>query len=133
MIEEQPNIPITPETLVEKVREMRDQGHRLVQIGTTPLKDTIEINYSFDKDGKFTNLRLQVPGIGAVLPSISGVYFCAFIYENEMHDLFNIQIDGIAIDFKGKFYKTAVKFPFACKPPTESAPEPAAAPQPVAS
>ena len=126
MIEEQPIIAVTPETLLEKVREMHDQGHRLVQIGTTPLKDIIEVNYSFDKDGRFVNLRVQIPGTGAVLPSISGIFWCAFIYENEMHDLFNIQVDGIAIDFKGKFYQTAVKFPFACKAP-ETQPAPAAA------
>ena len=130
MIEEQPIIPVTPENLLEKVQEVQAQGWRLVHIGTTPLKEIIEITYSFDKDGKFQNLRLEVPGQGAVLPSISGIYWCAFIYENEMHDLFNIQIDGIAIDFKGKFYKTAVKFPFACKAPAAT-PAPAAA-QPAA-
>ena len=123
MIEEQPIIPITPETLLVKTQEMRDQGWRLVQIGATPLKDTIEVNYSFDKEGKFVNLRAVLPGQGAALPSISGIYWCAFIYENELHDLFNIGVSGIVIDFKGKLYKTAVKFPFACKTP-DAAPQP---------
>ena len=121
MIEEQPNIAVTPETLVAKVQELKEQGWRLVQIGATPLKDTIEVNYSFDKEGKFQNLRAVVPGQGAALPSVSGVYWCAFIYENELHDLFNIAVSGIAIDFKGTLYKTAVQFPFACKTP-EAAP-----------
>ena len=133
MIEEQPITIISPETLLERVKEMRDQGWRLVHIGTTPLKEILEITYSFDKEGKFENLRLQIPGEGACLPSVSGIFWCAFIYENEMHDLFNIQVDGIAIDFKGKFYKTAVKFPFACKTP-DTAPAPAvvSASQPAA-
>jgi len=124
MIEEQPIIVITPETLVEKVQEMQKQGHRLVQIGATPLKDIIEVNYSFDKDGQFQSLRVQVPGTGAILPSVSAVYWCAFIYENELHDLFGIDVQGIAVDFKGKFYKTAVRFPFAPKTPED---KPAAA------
>jgi ech hydrogenase subunit D len=47
------------------------------------------------------------------LPSISSIYLCAILYENEIHDLFGVQVAGIAIDFKGKFYKTAIKFPFA--------------------
>jgi ech hydrogenase subunit D len=33
------------------------------------------------------------------------------LYENEIHDLFGVPVDGLAIDFKGNFYKTAVKFP----------------------
>lgn len=126
MIEEQPIIAITPEVLVEKVRELHSQGQRLVQIGATALKDGIEVNYSFDKEGKFQTLRIQLPAAGATLPSISGVYWCAFIYENELHDLFGIAVEGIAIDFKGKFYKTAVSFPFACKTPAET-PAPVAA------
>ncbi len=120
MIEDQPNIPVTAATLVAKVYEMRDSGHRLVQIGATPLKDVVELNYSFDRDGRFTNLRLEVPAATARIPSVSGAYWCAFIYENELHDLFNIQVDGIAVDFKGEFYKMAVRFPFASPPPEPS-------------
>ena len=29
-----------------------------------------------------------------------------------MHDLFNVQVDGMAVDFQGNLYKTTVKFPF---------------------
>ncbi|MCK7507946.1 MAG: NADH-quinone oxidoreductase subunit C [Desulfobacterales bacterium] len=47
------------------------------------------------------------------VPSISGVYLGAFIYENEIHDLYGIHVTGINIDFKGTFYKTAVKYPFS--------------------
>lgn len=127
MIEDQPNILVTADTLVAKVYEMRDSGHRLVQIGATPLKDVVELNYSFDREGRFTNLRLQVPAATARVPSVSGAYWCAFIYENELHDLFKIQVDGIAVDFKGEFYKMAVRFPFASPPPVPSDP-PTAAP-----
>ncbi len=126
MIEDQPNIPVTPDTLVTKVCEMRYGGHRLVQIGATPLKDVVELNYSFDRDGHFTNLRLQVPAATARVPSVSGVYWCAFIYENELHDLFKIQVDGIAVDFKGEFYKMAVRFPFANALPAPPDPSTAA-------
>ena len=62
------------------------------------------------------------------MPSISSIYLCAILYENEIHDLFGVQVAGIAIDFKGKFYKTAIKFPFASAkiPCASSAAAPAA-------
>jgi ech hydrogenase subunit D len=46
------------------------------------------------------------------VPSISSIYSCAFLYENEMHDLFELQVDGMVVDFKGNLYKTAMKYPF---------------------
>ncbi len=115
---------------------MRKQGYRLVQIGATRLPEHVELTYSFDRDSRLANLRFQVPAAGARVPSISSIYWCAFLYENELHDLFNIQVDGMAVDFHGLLYETTVKFPFgstkaaAVKPPPSvpSAPPPAPAP-----
>jgi ech hydrogenase subunit D len=121
---------ITVETLPDKVKAMKAQGRRLVQISATRLPDTIELTYSFDLDSQLANLRLALPADKPQLPSVSSIYLCAVLYENEIHDLFGVQVDGIAIDFKGNFYKTAVKFPFAAAPacaPPKPAPAPAAA------
>lgn len=104
---------ITIETLPDKVKAMREQGRRLVQISATQLPGAIELTYSFDLDRQLANLRLSLSGEEPRLPSISSIYLCAVLYENEIHDLFGVQVDGLAIDFKGNFYKTAVKFPFA--------------------
>ena len=103
---------ITVETLADKVKAKHKQGHRLVQISATQLPGAIELTYSFDLDSQLTNLRLSLPGEKPHLPSISSIYLCAVLYENEIHDLFGVQVDGLAIDFKGNFYQTAVKFPF---------------------
>jgi ech hydrogenase subunit D len=46
------------------------------------------------------------------------MYWNAFIYENEMHDLFGIQVRGMNIDFKGTLIRTAVKHPFGQPPVT---------------
>jgi ech hydrogenase subunit D len=104
---------ITMETLLAKVKAKREQGCRLVQISATQLPDAIELTYSFDLDSRLSNLRLSLPGEKPRLPSISSIYLCAILYENEIHDLFGVQVEGIAIDFKGNFYRTAIKFPFA--------------------
>jgi ech hydrogenase subunit D len=103
--------------LVEKAKELCGSGYRLVQIGCTALSGGFEITYSFDKDYSLLNLRVGVPSAGAEVPSISGVYWSAFLYENEMHDLFGINVRGMALDYKGNFYRTAVKTPFSPPPP----------------
>jgi ech hydrogenase subunit D len=104
---------ITIDTLLEKVQAKKTQGCRLVQISATQMPDQVELTYSFDLDRQLTNLCLSLPGEAPRLPSVSAIYFCAVLYENEIHDLFDVQVDGLVIDFKGNLYKTAVKFPFA--------------------
>lgn len=104
--------PLTRDALLQQARLMKQQGYRLVQIGVTRLPEQLELTYSFDLEGRLRNFRLQLPATEPRVPSISGVYWCAFLYENEMHDLFGVQVDGIAVDFHGHLYQTAVKFPF---------------------
>ena len=103
--------------LVGSVEQFRNEGYRLVQIGCTKVGDLYEINYSFDKDYHFENIRIIIAADTEV-PSISGMYWNSFIYENEMHDLFGIQVRGMNIDFKGTLIRTAVKFPFSQPPVT---------------
>jgi ech hydrogenase subunit D len=123
---------ITVDTLLDKVRAKREQGHRLVQMSATRLPDQVELTYSFDLNSQLSNLRLSLPGEAPHLPSISSIYGCAILYENEIHDLFNVKVDGLTVDFHGNFYKTAIKFPFgSLKVPCASsvaAPAPGAAP-----
>jgi ech hydrogenase subunit D len=102
---------ITLESLLDQVRTRQKQGCRLVQISATQLPGQVELTYSFDLDSRLSNLRLSLPA-GAHLPSITPVYGCAVLYENEIHDLFGVPVDGMSIDFQGNLYKTSVKFPF---------------------
>jgi ech hydrogenase subunit D len=125
-------IPV--ETLLERVRTFREQGWRLVQIGATRLPDQLELTYSFDRENRLANLRLALLGDQPKVPSVSSIFWCAFLYENELHDLFNLQVSDLAIDFQGHFYKTAVKFPFGTTKPPVAKPTAAAtfaAPQPT--
>ena len=111
MIEEQTTTPIDVGKLIGRVEQFRSGGYRLVQINATKVGDLYEINYSFDKDYKFENIRITIP-IDMEVPSISGMYWGAFIYENEMHDLFGIQVKGINIDYKGNLIQTTIRYPF---------------------
>ena len=115
MLEQFVVTPIEIGQLVAKASEMLAGGYRLVQICCTRTKTDLELTYSFDKEYKLLNFRFSVlPGVA--VPSISTLYWCAFTYENEIHDLFDIPITDIALDFKGTFYRTATKAAFAAAP-----------------
>jgi ech hydrogenase subunit D len=125
--QEQTTELIGVDALMEKVQAMHKQGYRVVQISATRLPDRLELTYSFALDGRVTQFRLHLLEESPRVPSVSSIYWCAFLYENEMHDLFNLTVDGMAVDFKGTLYKTAVKYPFgstkapAAAPPTTTA------------
>jgi ech hydrogenase subunit D len=41
------------------------------------------------------------------------IYPNAFLYENEIHDLFGVGITHIAVDYRGTLYRTALGTPFS--------------------
>ncbi len=41
------------------------------------------------------------------------IYPNAFLYENEIHDLFGVVVKNITIDYRGTLYRTAIKTPFS--------------------
>jgi ech hydrogenase subunit D len=115
MKQEQTLEVITLASLLERVRAMRQRNARLVQICATALPDQFELTYSFGGDAR--------------VPSIHAIYGCAFLYENEMHDLFHIMVEGMAVDFHGNLYNTAVKYAFGETKPPAAKPQPQ--PQPA--
>jgi len=114
MLEAQEMVSVERKALVGAVAELRASGYRLVQIGCTTLADAYEMNYSFDRDYRFKNLRFTVKA-GEEVQSISSIYWHAFLYENEIHDLFGIPITNIVIDYQGTLYRTLVPYPFGLK------------------
>ncbi len=112
MIEQQEMITIEKNNLVEAVAALRATGWRLVQICPTTLADRYEMNYSFDKDRQFRNLRFALKP-GEAVPSIGLIYGNAFLYENEIHDLFGITIENMSIDYHGTLYRTRIPAPFS--------------------
>ncbi len=112
MMEPQTITPIGVGDVVQTAQKAKDAGCRLVLMSCTKIADDFEITYSYEKDLKMTHYRITVKQ-DTVVPSISSVYFGAFVYENEIHDLYGIHVSGMNVDFKGTFYKTAVKHPFS--------------------
>jgi ech hydrogenase subunit D len=102
---------IQPEELLNHIHEFKENGWRLVQICCTEGKGGRFIDYSFALDEAFADIRIKVTQ-DTELPSISPIFFPAFLYENEMHDLYGVKINHMAIDYSGGLYRTAVKEPF---------------------
>ncbi len=96
-------------------------GWRYVQILAINKDDGADLVYSFMKDGRLDNLVVSDVPRGAHIPSISDIFLEAFVCENEIHDLFGVNFDGIAIDFKGNFYRVAGEAPMAIISPEKLA------------
>lgn len=101
---------ILPSELLAEVLHLKNDGYRLVAITCTN-KNGMEISYSFDKDYDFLNLRLNIE-YDAEVESISIIYPFAFLYENEIKELFGVNIKNISLDFAGNLYKISIKTPF---------------------
>ncbi len=112
MFEDQEIVEIGPEELLESVRRRSEEGFRLVQIGCTREEMSFQIDYTFDKDYRFLNFRVTLPAEEARLSSITEIYGCAFTYENEIHDLFGIDVRGNKLDYQGNFYRVPLAAPF---------------------
>jgi len=109
-------IAISPENVVGETAKMKVEGYRFVTLSCVELDETtVDILYHFDREFQLKHFRLTVPK-DAPVPSISPVYFAAFLVENEIQDLFNIRFQGLAIDFDRTLYleEEVKKTPF-CK------------------
>ena len=103
---------VTPEQLLPRVKEMKAGGYRLGQACAVKQVDgNIYILYSFDLDHVLYNLKLNVPA-DLKVQSVTGEYWSAFIYENEMHDLFGITFENLALDYGGRLFKVSEPTPW---------------------
>ncbi len=104
-----------------KVEEYHKGGWRLSLINAASViandelpTGAVDVTWAFAKDTEFETIRERfIPGSGEVMPSISAMYWPAFIYENEIRELFGVPVDGINVDLQGQLYKTAEKVPFS--------------------
>ena len=100
--------------LLSHAVQLKHEGYRLVAISSTEKAEGIELTYSFDKEYDFINLRLEINN-ETEMDSIGSLYSYAFIYENEIKELFGVKFRNMSIDFNNQFYRIAVETPFAKK------------------
>lgn len=91
---------IDVEDLLREVKKYFDEGYRFVT--STCIKDDAgyRIIYTFERDYCLENIHIIVKDIK--ISSISEIYFCAMLVENEIQDFFGLEFIGLPVDFKGK-------------------------------
>ncbi|MCI9494208.1 NADH-quinone oxidoreductase subunit C [Adlercreutzia mucosicola] len=97
------------------------EGWRYVQILAVNTEEGIDLVYSYMKDGHLENFTVKAVQKTDVVPSITDVFLEAFVCENEIHDLYDVAIANIAIDFGGMFYQLSSKAPMTVVSPEQLA------------
>ena len=91
--------------LFSKVADIKDEGLRLVQIcAVAPKKGMRHLIYSFDGGEGPINLRVEL-GPDDEVESITRIYWPAFVYENEIQELFGITFKHSELDYEGTFMR----------------------------
>jgi NADH:ubiquinone oxidoreductase subunit C len=97
-------ISISPDDVVGACARKKAEGYRFVTMTCTAMgNDKLDILYHFEKDLALVHLRLNISK-DLPLPSISAVYFAAFLVENEIQDLFGVKFHGLALDYQNTLY-----------------------------
>jgi ech hydrogenase subunit D len=103
---------IEVDDLLSQVDALKLDGWRLVQILCISLEDGYELNYSFGGGYAMRTLRLTI-GLKDAVPSITPHYGAAFLYENEIRDLFGVRLERIDLDWRGKVFDVKGDKPFS--------------------
>ena len=112
---------VSIEGIVPLAKERKADGWRFVQLMAVNTEEGIDLIYTYMKDGVLQNNKVERVNKGDVIPSITGEFLAAFVFENEVHDLFGVDIRDIAIDFGGNFYALAQSEPMTIISPAQKA------------
>lgn len=99
--------PLALDQLIDTCKEYKEKGYRLDQLlPKLERDDTITLIYTFVMGEEIVNFKIG--GIiknETVVPSVTELFIAAFVFENEAHELYGVNIEGNVLDFKGNFYK----------------------------
>lgn len=101
------SIPL--DKLIDTCKERKNEGYRLAQLcPRLERDDSITLIYTFVKESEMINYKVSGIKKGVTeVPSVTELFIAAFVFENEAHDLFGVNVVGNLIDFQGKFYSFA--------------------------
>ena len=102
--------------LLDTVMEMKAKGRRLSQACAVYVNDNYEVSYSFANDDTYEYLTFRlIINPQTEIASITEFYPYAFLYENEMKELFGVKIKMINLDYDNKLYRIKEETPFYTK------------------
>ena len=107
---------ITAAEFFPAVVHMKTENWRLVQICASCIEGGYEMSYSFcgGRDYRMVTLQLEV-GEDEEIASITQIYPCASLQENEAAELFGVKIRNIDPDYHDKLYRIDAVAPFKKK------------------
>ena len=98
--------------LLSLTQDAKSRGCRLGQICATASNGFLEILYTFERDNILKNYKIIIDADKPELHSLTAIYPYAFIYENEIHDLFGVKFRNLSPDYEGTFFRIAEKTPW---------------------
>ncbi len=105
---------IEMDELLPVVMEKKNDEWRIGQICCVFVDGKYEVTYSFCDNYDLKHYRLIVDKDEPV-PSISRIYRSAHFYENEMAELFGLNVEFMKVDLNDKLYQIKVESPFVPK------------------
>jgi formate dehydrogenase beta subunit len=120
------DISIAKDELIAEAKKMMGERARLSTASCVDLGDKFEIIYHFEPreyPEPLKNIRVKIAK-DETLPSISEVYLCAALIENEIQELFNVKMSGIALDFQKRFLRSKESPEAELLKPTPYVPQP---------
>ena len=104
---------ISLEELLPNILELKKRGFRVCQLCAAYINEMYELSYTFANDGDYrlTTLRMEIEPQQEV-PSMTEIFPMATFYENEMRELFGVNIQFIRMDYHDKLYRINETTPF---------------------
>lgn len=114
-------IPLQLDQLHREAAVMKADGWRFIQTHAVNREGIVDLYYSFMKDGRIANYRVEGVKSGDPVASITDLFLAAFVFENEARELFGVNMRNIAIDFAGAMYAPAGDSPMTFISPEQKA------------
>lgn len=102
---------ITKAELYDILQKKYEDGYRLAQICAVSYEGYNEVLYSVAKEYAMENYKIELP-LDEEIKSFSDIFPAATLYENEIKELWGVNVVGMAIDYKNNFYRIEEDTPF---------------------
>ena len=117
-------IDIHVDRLLDESLKLKKKGLRLSQACAAYVDGRFELSYSFADDSgtyELTTFRIVIDPETEV-SSITELYPYAFLYENEMKELFGVKIQMTSPDYENRLYRIRQETPLKVDRPKPAAP-----------
>lgn len=102
---------VTKDELYDIMQKKYEDGYRLAQICSVAYEGYNEVVYTVAKEYGLENYKIDLP-LDEEIKSFSDIFPAATLYENEIKELWGVNVVGMAIDYKNNFYRIEQDTPF---------------------